>query len=149
MRVRLTGFLVEDKKVLLIKQRIVSSSLNWGLPGGGLIDGELIDVGLKREIFEETGLKIKIIKFLYVKNRIQNNETIVELVFKIKKIGGKLTLPKKDDTNETETIKTVKMVPLSDFVKIGLSEKYAELIKKDFPLSGVFLGTKKYDEIIN
>ena len=41
------------------------------------------------------------------------------------------------------------MVPLSDFVKIGLSEKYAELIKKDFPLSGVFLGTKKYDEIIN
>ena len=35
-------------------------------PGGGLEPGETIDEGVEREFFEETGLKVKAKKMVYV-----------------------------------------------------------------------------------
>jgi nucleoside triphosphatase len=37
----------------------------WGLPGGGIEDGELAEAALRREIFEEVGLAIEEIKPLF------------------------------------------------------------------------------------
>lgn len=38
MQVRVTGILIEDEKVLLVKQKVANR--NWSLPGGRAENGE-------------------------------------------------------------------------------------------------------------
>lgn len=49
---------ITDKhnKMLLVK----NNNGKWGLPGGGVEQGELVDSTAKREVEEETGFKVKI-----------------------------------------------------------------------------------------
>ena len=54
-RIRLTGILVEDGKVLLVKE-VLRERSRWNLPGGSLEPGETIEAGLIRELREETGI---------------------------------------------------------------------------------------------
>ncbi len=58
-RIRLTGILVEDGKVLLVKE-VLRERSRWNLPGGGLEPGETIEAGLIRELREETGLAVRV-----------------------------------------------------------------------------------------
>lgn len=57
------AFIVKDNKVLLIKRRAddVHRPGEWDTPGGRLEWGENPFLGLKREINEETKLKVEII----------------------------------------------------------------------------------------
>ena len=57
-RIRLTGILVEDGKVLLVKE-VLRERSRWNLPGGGLEPGETIEAGLIRELREETGYALR------------------------------------------------------------------------------------------
>lgn len=77
-RVSVKGLCVKDGKVLLLKESHQLSG-QWELPGGGLDFGEDIQQGLRREIEEETGLKVKSIsdKPLYVWTwRFENERNI-------------------------------------------------------------------------
>ena len=56
------ALIIKDGKVLLQK-RSDSTSEEWAIPGGGLEIGEDAATCLRREIFEEMGLKINIEKF--------------------------------------------------------------------------------------
>jgi 8-oxo-dGTP diphosphatase len=56
-RVSVKGLYVRDGKILLLKESQKKSG-QWELPGGGLDFGENVHAGLKREIEEETGLKV-------------------------------------------------------------------------------------------
>ncbi|MDD5165531.1 MAG: NUDIX hydrolase [Candidatus Pacebacteria bacterium] len=57
-RVTIKGLCVKDSKILLVREAKAISG-NWELPGGGLDFGENIRTGLKREIEEEMGLKVR------------------------------------------------------------------------------------------
>lgn len=56
------GILLREKEVLLMRTK--SDGKFW-LPGGGVEIGEKLKVGLKREFREETGLDVKVRKFLF------------------------------------------------------------------------------------
>jgi 8-oxo-dGTP diphosphatase len=68
----------------------------WSLPGGVLETGETIIEGMKREIFEETGLQVEPVKFAGVYDRIlrdgsgraQYHYVLVDHVCKV--VGGEL-----------------------------------------------------------
>lgn len=49
----------DRKKTLLVKRRDVPV---WVLPGGGVEENESLETAIIREIFEETGYKVKILK---------------------------------------------------------------------------------------
>jgi len=51
-------------KVLLVKRKKDPFKDQWALPGGFLEDEEPLDVGAKRELAEETGLKVGNLKQL-------------------------------------------------------------------------------------
>ena len=68
--IRVTGVLIEDDEILVVKQK-VSESRNWSLPGGRLERGETLEQALKREIKEETGLIVEVVKLLYYAMREQ------------------------------------------------------------------------------
>ena len=53
--VRLTGILVEEGRLLIIRQHMPDGR-QWYLPGGQLVPGETIEKGIIREMREETGL---------------------------------------------------------------------------------------------
>jgi ADP-ribose pyrophosphatase len=49
----------QDGRILLGRRAFDPGAGLWGLPGGFLEEGEAPDVGLKREVREETGLEIE------------------------------------------------------------------------------------------
>jgi 8-oxo-dGTP pyrophosphatase MutT (NUDIX family) len=54
------AIIVDKGKVLLLNTRHTGT---YSLPGGGIDIGEPIEVALKREVREETGLEIEVVRF--------------------------------------------------------------------------------------
>lgn len=74
-----TGILVENKKILLVKQNL--KSRNWSLPGGRLEKGESLEEGIKREMKEETGLDTGLVKLLYICEKPDVNPPLIHITF--------------------------------------------------------------------
>lgn len=77
------GIVIYQGKILILK-RVKPSSDGlgfWELPGGGLEYGETPHEALKRELREETGLGIKILKPVYTFTAIRPNYQTVGIGF--------------------------------------------------------------------
>ena len=61
-RRRATLVMRREGRILLVRDRGRSS---YGLPGGGIEDGELPIVAAARELYEETGLEATTIRYLF------------------------------------------------------------------------------------
>jgi ADP-ribose pyrophosphatase YjhB (NUDIX family) len=57
-------------KILLVERGKPPLKGMWSLPGGALETGETLEDGLLREVYEETGLKIKPVRLATVFERI-------------------------------------------------------------------------------
>ena len=88
--IRVTGVLIEDDEILVVKQK-VSESRNWSLPGGRLERGETLEQALKREIKEETGLIVEVVKLLYICDAGTSANTVLHISFLIERKGGVIT----------------------------------------------------------
>lgn len=135
---RLTGILIIDGKILIVKQTLLNR--DWSLPGGRLQRGETISEGVVREIWEETGITTEIIKLLYVCDYLDVVPPVIHITFLLRKIGGAIVLP----TNEFDEnpISDVKFVDIGDLVDYGFSELFRDIVKSDFPNSGSYAGPK-------
>lgn len=138
-QIRVTGVLIEDSKILLIKQKL--SSRNWSLPGGRLEKGELLEEGVIREVYEETGLETKVEKLLYVCDKPDADPPLIHITFLLKRKAGEIRLPSNEfDDNP---IYDVRMIAIDNITEYGFTEKFQSLIQKDFPDSGRYAGLKK------
>ena len=138
-KVRATGVLIQDNSLLLVKQKL-SNNKNWSLPGGRVEPGETLEQALIREMKEETGLDVEPIHMLYVCDVAASDNTVLHITFLVKRIGGEITLP----TNEFDEnpIHDVQLVPIDKLTEYGISEKFVEIIKNDFPNAGNYMGDK-------
>lgn len=93
VRVRVSGILVENNCILLLKHHSLGE-LNylWLPPGGGIEFGESAEEALVREFKEETNLDIEIVNFLFTNEVINSNLHSIELFFKVKRISGETKL---------------------------------------------------------
>lgn len=64
MKVIVGGILRKENKILLVQEAQEKCYGQWNFPAGHLDDGETIFEGAIREIFEETGCKVKLTKML-------------------------------------------------------------------------------------
>ena len=93
----------EDKKALLTRR---SDNGQWCLPGGAMEAGESVAEACAREVWEETGLRVEVLRLIGVysdPHRIivypdGNRAHIVALSFEAKVTGGELGLS--DETTE-------------------------------------------------
>jgi 8-oxo-dGTP diphosphatase len=62
-RVRVSGFIVVENRVLLVRQRRAAERTSpeyWLLPGGGVTFGETLAAALEREVNEEIGVRVTV-----------------------------------------------------------------------------------------
>ncbi len=93
----------EQGRVLLTKRR---DNGQWCLPSGGVEPGESVAEGCEREVFEETGLSVRVKRFIGVYSHPDQltvySETdkfqIIALHFEAEIIGGELGLS--DETSD-------------------------------------------------
>ena len=138
-RIRLTGVLIEDSRLLLV-QEVLRERSHWNLPGGGLELGETIEAGLLREMREETGLIVRIDELLYITDRFKTlGHHVVDLCFRVCRTGG--AFEERQTTDGCgETIPQIRMVPLDQLEAYGLGSTFTTLVRNGFPGKGSYAG---------
>ena len=140
-KVRVTGILTEEERLLLVKQR-VNDSRGWSLPGGTLEIGETLEDCIIREMKEETGLKVEIEKLLYVCDSIENDNHVVHITFKLKRVGGDLELGYEPESY-ANPITYIKMFAIDELKQYSFSDRFMSIVKNGFPDSGNYMGLIK------
>lgn len=118
-RSRVAALIEKDGKYLLIKEHIETRGGQfWLTPGGGIEYGETMEIALKREVKEETGIDISVGKLFSVKDWIvpSKNHSVC-IYFLAKATGGKLK--KEDRIFDTGffSIREIKNMNITPFTK--------------------------------
>jgi 8-oxo-dGTP diphosphatase len=89
LRIRVCGILVENEQLLLVNHRGIGTGGSfWSPPGGGVQFGESLPEALIREFREETGLVVRVGRFMFVNEFIRHPLHAVELFFEVQRISG-------------------------------------------------------------
>ena len=142
--VRVAGILIEDSRILLVKQ-FVTPARGWSLPGGKLEFGETIEQCIKREMQEETGLKVSVKELLYITDRFFQDTHVVHMNLLVDRTGRKqkaLSWKHSDPypSGSAKRIREIKMVPIDELTTYGFTPTYCRIIKKGFPGRGAYKG---------
>ena len=143
--VRGAGILIEDNRMLLIKQ-YVTPTRGWSMPGGHLEPGETLAECLAREWREETGLEVKIKELLYVTDRFRGSDThVVHFTFLLERTGNKPAEYewKHLDPHPSKTsskLREIKMVPVNELTAYGFPAPFCKLVEDNFPGRGSYKG---------
>jgi len=81
-------------KILMVR-RAPDSPIHpnlWDLPGGILENKEKPEEGLKREVKEETNLKVKVVKPLFSCSESSNGNEVFFLLYECRILSGKIKL---------------------------------------------------------
>lgn len=116
----------KDRQTVLLTRRADNGM--WCLPGGMIDPGESVAEGCEREVFEETGLKVRVVRLTGVysnPNRLTvypdgNKAFVIVLNFEVEQVGGELGLS--DETTD------VQYFQVSEAVKMKLFHDHAEHI---------------------
>ena len=97
--VRLEALVIDDDRILTI-HRVNHGEEYYVLPGGGWEENETEEAGVKREVFEETSLDVKVERLVF---SLLIKDDGQKLVYLCKYLGGK---PKLGDFNEKRAMKS-------------------------------------------
>ncbi|MGD9328813.1 MAG: NUDIX domain-containing protein [Cyclobacteriaceae bacterium] len=107
LRVRVCGILIEKGKILLIRHKSIGKNgVLWAPPGGGMLFAESAEETIKREFEEETGLKIKVERFLFTHEFLKPPLHAIELFFEVSRLGGALNTGYDPEMKKNEQIIT-------------------------------------------
>lgn len=95
-----------DRQKVLLTRR--TDNGQWCLPGGMIDPGESVAEGCQREVFEETGLRVRVVRLTGVysnPNRLTiypdgNKAHVIVLNFEVEQVGGELGLS--DETTDAQ-----------------------------------------------
>ncbi len=100
VRAATNGVIFNDRGEVLLHRR--SDNGFWGLPGGGVEVGESIEQGVVREVLEETGLHVRVKRFVGIYSDPRNYCVMsypdgrviqyVTAVFECQRVSGELRI---------------------------------------------------------
>jgi len=116
----------DDRQQVLLTRR--TDNGQWCLPGGKIDPGESVAEGCEREVFEETGLKVRVTRLTGIysnPNQLTvypdgNKAHVIVLNFEVEKVSGELGL-------SDETI-DVKFYSVAEAEQMDLFHNHAEHI---------------------
>lgn len=129
IHVAMKGLVVKDGKFLALQQK-ADDKIWWDLPGGRMKYGEEPENVLSREIFEETGLKIEILKQLgtWYFFRSSDNSQVICFTFLCRPVSERIELDKNPD--EEEEIVSCRWVTPEEFLNNSEALMPHESLKK-------------------
>ena len=111
LRLRISGICIHNNQILLVKHHSINQEgVLWAPPGGGMNFGETAQETLKREFLEETGLEIKVGKFLFVNEYLELPLHAVELFFEVEVLSTDIKVGKDPELDENQIITDVQFV---------------------------------------
>ena len=141
MRVRVTGIVIEDGRLLLLNQDTPDTGRSWSLPGGKLEEGETLAGALVREMKEETGLDVEPGRLLYACDHLPRDGThVVHMTFEARWVGG--TVGDIEAGADSTPIRGVEFIPFEKLASLGFSERFTGLVAAGFPGAGSYMGPK-------
>lgn len=91
----------KQNEILLVRDRIHTSTSIYKLPGGMLEEAQSLEEGVIREVWEETGIKAKLIKMVSILNShpYRFNKSNMYIVFQLEALSSEINVI---DTHEIE-----------------------------------------------
>lgn len=117
------GIVIEDGKILMPKQ----FKTKYDLPGGGVEIGEALEDAVIREVKEETGIDVKVVRLIAVRSSIftsahddsPKNYHSLLFYYLCKKVGGELSIGGLDEY-EKNYAEMAEWVPIEKLDKIDM-----------------------------
>ncbi len=125
-RIAVRAIIVHEGKLLcerLKPYKEISQTLDpfWCVPGGGLDFGESLELGLEREVMEETGIKAKVGNLLYIQQFRFKDKEYLEFFFHIKNPEDFLKI---DLTKTSHGGTEIEMIDFIDTTGINILPKF-------------------------
>ena len=130
LRVRVCGLCWDGEKLLMANHGLTSGASFWIPPGGGLEYSETLEIALKREFLEETGLEIAPLRFAFGCEFIKQSLHAIELFFNVKRTGGTL---KNGYDPELQIIQDVRFFSERELAGLSSGEKHGIFRKAGAP----------------
>jgi 8-oxo-dGTP diphosphatase len=115
--------IMEGGKYLLVRRSPGdrTSPGTWEFPGGKLESGEKAEAGLRREMLEETGLSVKVVKPLLVLNHSSRKDFLF-IIYECRRLSGRVRLSSEHTEHRWVTRQEMAGLELSDYMKAFLGE---------------------------
>lgn len=130
VKVAAHGLIKKDNKYLVTRRSLIDDYMPglWDLPGGTIEFGEDIIKALKREVTEETSLKIKPGEIIFAYSyQSEENRHQFQLIYECEYISGEVRL----DSNCHDQFQWISLPELKSLKKIAfLDEMYKEIFIK-------------------
>ena len=115
INVRVSGIVVHEGKVVVVRHRNAMHGDYYLLPGGGLEIDETIEECAVREVKEECGFDVKVKSLAYYEDVVSKDDHTLHLIFWCEKSGGKSEIL--DPDNKVKEILFVNKKELSNLKK--------------------------------
>ena len=115
------AIIFQGGRVLVLRkslaERLAKKSHGWDFPGGGLEADEPIMDALAREVWEETGLQVKVISPVYIYDEVQEEKHLVILKFVCHQPEGELKLSDEHESAHWFSLSELKRSELPEWMK--------------------------------
>ena len=116
-------------KVLLIKRKNEPFKDKWSLVGGALYNDEDLDVGLRREVYEKSGIKDIPLELVGVHGKV-NRSPVMRMV--AVSYMGIIDIHSVNLLKETSKTSNADWIPLSQIPNLSLAYDHDEIIEEAF-----------------
>lgn len=123
LRVRASGLCWMDNRLLLVNHTGLGRPSFWAPPGGEILFGQTAGQTVEREFLEETGLLVRINRYMFAGEFIAPPLHAVELFFEVQYQSGSL-LTGFDPETESQIIREVRFLSWDEILAIPQTEKH-------------------------
>ncbi|MGK7390486.1 MAG: NUDIX domain-containing protein [Candidatus Cyclobacteriaceae bacterium M2_1C_046] len=129
MRVRVNALIYKENSILLLKHKDLGPAGElWMPPGGGVEFGETTEEALKREVLEETRLKVKKAEFQLIFEFIKPPLHAIEFFFNVPEYSGELILGSDPELGDQQILQRAEFVTFEQLSRMEDDLKH-EILK--------------------
>ncbi|MHA2363067.1 MAG: NUDIX domain-containing protein [Candidatus Hodarchaeales archaeon] len=118
------GIVIDEEKVLLVQLTYGRTKGNWLIPGGFIESGETLQEGVRREVFEETGVQVEPEGIIGVRSMVRSDNLTDLYCVLICKLISKPSLL----SPQTQEIARAAWIPLNQIQEDPKVLHYTKLI---------------------